>query len=727
MDLFRYLVRFLYKIRWYLVILPLIALIVAWFMTRNMERIYDANTTIYTGMITGYNLEGGTGAAGGNYQTNINNLMLIITTDNTIHEVALRLFARCMMYGNPNKDNNYISAQHFRELNASVPADVKALINHNSESATYANLKAYEKPSIDNYLFSLLNYNRWFGINNITSKLKVLQLNKSDIIDIGYSSNDAGIAFNTLDILNEVFARQYQQLRYGETNNVIKFFEREVARLYRILTNAEDDLIRYNVSKRIINYGEQTKALTNLEAQQQNFRNDQLMNYTTSKALMDYMERQLGNRAQVIRSNKEFTNQVKDISRIQSRISNLRLMSSEGGGNNAESQQELAKAQRDLQVATNRVGQLTKDIEASTYSTETGVKANDMLSRWLEQLLLLEKTKAEMTATDIMKNNLDKQYLFYAPIGATLDRKARHIGFIEGNYMEMLKALNSARLRQRNLQMTTASLRVLNPPMFPLNAQPTNRIMILLGAFMLAFVFTALYFFLVEMLDRTLRDRMRSERITKVPVMGCFPKESNLRYRRFNKTIADMALKQLSKALLPNFKEGQQNVLNLLSTDSGNGKSYLAQELENYWISIGLQVRRLTYDEDFLAEDSKFIMAKDIKDLCPDIMPDEITIVEYPHLDENSISSSLLNMGTVNLMITRANRTWKDVDQKALKEVQDMLDEDHKNSLYMYLTEASRYAVEEFVGQLPPYTKFNNFVYRMSQLGLTAIENEHAR
>ena len=727
MDLFRYLVRFLYKIRWYLVILPLIALIVAWFMTRNMERIYNANTTIYTGMITGYNLEGGTGAAGGNSQTNINNLMLIITTDNTIHEVSLRLFGRCMMYGNPNKDNNYISAQHFRELNAAVPADVKALINHNSESATYANLKAYEKPSIDNYVFSILNYSPWFGINNITSKLKVLQLNRSDIIDIGYSSNDAGIAFNTLDILNEVFARQYQQLRYGETNNVIKFFEREVARLYRILTNAEDDLIRYNVSKRIINYGEQTKVIADLDAQQLNHRNTNLLNYTTAKALMDYMERQLGNRAQVIRSNKEFTNQVKDISRIQSRISNLRLMSSEGGGNNAESQQELAKAQRDLQVATNRVGQLTKDIEASTFSTETGVKANDMINRWLEQLLLLEKTKAEMTATDIMQQQLDQRYLFFAPIGATLDRKARHIGFIEANYMEMLKALNSARLRQRNLQMTTASLRVLNPPMFPLNAQPTNRMMILLGAFMLAFVFTALYFFLIEMLDRTLRDRMRSEKITKVPVMGCYPKESNLRYRRFNKTLADMSLNQLSKALLPHFKEGQQNVLNLLSTDSCNGKSYLAQELENYWISIGLQVRRLTYDEDFLAEDSKFILAKDIKDLCPDIMPDEITIVEYPHLDENSISPSMLNMGTVNLMITRANRTWKDVDQKALKEVQNMLDEEHKDTLYMYLTEASRYAVEEFVGQLPPYTKFNNFVYRMSQLGLTAIENEHAR
>ncbi len=723
MDLFRYIVRFLYKIRWYLVILPLIALIVAWFLTRNMERVYDANTTIYTGMITAYNLEGGTGVAG-NIQANLTNLMIMITTDNTIHEVALRLFGRCMMYGNPNKDNNYISAEHFRQLNASVPAEVKALINHNSEQITYSNLKAYERPMQDNYLFGLTNYHPWFGINSITSRLKVVRLNQSDIIDIAYSANDAGIAFNTLDILNDVFARQYADLRYGETNNVIKFFEREVARLYKILTGAEDDLIRYNVSKRIINYAEQTKVLSGLDGNQKVSDNTLLMNYTTSKSLMDYLERQLGDRAKVIRANREFTNQITDISRIQSRISNLKLMSSEGG-NEVESQLELAKAERMLQDATGRVKDLTRDIEASTYSTETGVRASDMIGKWLEQVLILEETKARMTAQDIMRQKIDKEILYYAPIGATLNRKDRHIGFIEDNYMEMLKALNAARLRQRNLQMTTATLRVLNPPMFPMNAQPTNRLMILLGSFLLAFLLTAMYFFIIELLDRTLRDRMRSEKITKVPVMGCFPKESTLRYRRFNKTIADMALRQLSKELLPHFKEGQQNVLNLLSTDAGNGKSFIAQELENYWISIGLQVRRLTYDEDFLAEDSRFILANSIKDICPDIMPNEIAIVEYPNLDDNSISPALLNMGTVNLMVTRANRTWKDVDQKALKELMERLE--NKDSLYMYLTECQRYAVEEFVGQLPPYTKFNNFVYRMSQMGLTAVENTHAK
>lgn len=725
MDLFRYIVRFLYKIRWYLIILPLIALVIAWFSTRHMERVYDTNTTIYTGMITAYNLEGGSGVAGGQTQTNMTNLMLLITTDATIHEVSLRLFGRCMMYGNPNKDNNYISAEHFRQLSNSVPAEVKALINHNSENATYANLKAYEKPSADNFIFGLTNYHPWFGINNITSRLKVIQLNRSDIIDIGYSANDAGISYNTLDILNEVFARQYALLRYGETNNVIKFFEREVARLYRILTNAEDDLIRYNVEKRIINYGEQTKALTGLDAAQQTSDNTLLIDKTTTRALMEYLERQLGDRAKIIKANKDFTNQVTDISRIQSRISNLRLMNSEGGGTGVESQLELAKAEKMLQEAQDNVRSLVKDIEAGTYSTETGVKANEMISKWLDQVLLLEKTKAHESAQDIMRQKLDKQILYYAPIGATLGRKDRHISFIEGNYMEMLKALNAARLRQKNLQMTTATLRVLNPPMFPMNAQPTNRMMILLGTFMLSFLLTAMYFFIIELLDRTLRDRMRSERITKIPVMGCFPKESTLRYRRFNKTIADMALRNLSKTLLPHFKEGQQNVLNLLSTDAGNGKSYIAQELENYWISIGLQVRRLTYDEDFLAEDSRFIMANSIKDICPDILPNEIAIIEYPNLDDNSIPSSLLNLGTVNMIVTRANRTWKDVDQKALNELQSQLKD--QNTLFMYLTECQRYAVEEFAGQLPPYTKFNNFVYRISQMGLTAIENSHAK
>ena len=388
--------------------------------------------------------------------------------------------------------------------------------------------------------------------------------------------------------------------------------------------------------------------------------------------------------------------------------------------NDTNAQETISEARKDLAEAEEHTRAVTFAIAGDNTSTN-GIKRTDLLNLWLEQIMKQEGTMAEMQAMDVMRNKLQNEFLYFSPIGATLGRKERHIGFIEANYMEMLKALNAARLRQRNLQLSTATLRVLNPPMFPLNSLPSNRLMMLVMAFLVTFVLVALFFYIIELLDRTLRDRMRAERLTKTPVMGCYPKESSLRYRKYNKVINDMALRHLSKSLLPYLDTEHKNIINILSTSEGNGKSYLANELDDLWTSLGLQVRRLTYDEDFLIDDKKYIMAKSTEDLCPDLQNNEILIIEYPSLDEHEVPTNLLNEGVVNLIVTRANRTWKDIDQKALNHLKSVVE--NQDSLFIYLTESGRDAVEEYVGQLPPYTPFKNFVYRMSQMGLTATEN----
>lgn len=722
MEYFRYIVRFLYRIRWYLAILPLIALIIAWFLTQNLEKEYNVKTTIYTGIISGYNIETGNSVSTANQAVNMANLIHIITTENTLKMVSLRLFVRVMTYGDEAGSNNYITAEHFRELNAMVPPEVKALIDKRSEQKSVENLLAYERPSAGNFVYGLLNYGHpYFSVGILSQKIKVARLENSDLIEIGYTANDPGIAYNTLEILNEEFINQYQDIRFGETKNVIRFFAGEVARLYKLLTNAEDSLISYNVAKRIINYGEQTKMVAVMDAEHKNQDQLILMDYTTSKALIKFYEDKLGSQASIIRSNNNFIEELNNISRLKSRISNLELMN-EGG--NSELNESLNLARKELETAESRIRQITTDIVAEG-STTNNTPIGDIISGWLEQVVLFEKCQAEMEAMNIRREKLDEDFLYFSPIGATINRKERHIGFIEGNYMEMLKALNSARLRERNLQMTTATLKVLNPPLFPLTAMPTNRLMILLATYALSFFFIAGYFFLIELLDHTLRDRRRTENITGGRVLGAYPKESTLRYRRFNKTINDMALRHLSKTLLPYFKQkGTQNVINLLSSEEKDGKSFIAGELEEYWNSIGLSVRRITYDEDFLSEDSNYVLAQTVKDLCPDISDDEILLIEYPSLKEYSVSPALLNAATVNLMVTRAGRAWKDTDQKVFNELKQNLSKENQARLFFYLTGADRNAVEEFVGQLPPYTIFKNFIYRISQLGLTSTENK---
>ena len=669
MELFKYIVKFIYRIRWWMVIFPCIAGIIAWFLTRNLEKTYDVKTTIFTGIISGYNVDA---TDTRNATVHMSNLMNIITTERTLKIVSLKLLARCLVYGDAERNTSYISAIHYQQLVSGIPRELQALIDKQNEEKTYHNLVAFERPSVNNFIYQLLNYTHpYFSVPLLSQHIKVARLGNSDMIEIAYSANDPGIAYNTLEILNEEFVKQYHELRYGETNNVIKFFQEELARLGKMLTAAEDSLIEYNIENRIINYGEQTKQVASMDAAYRMMDNDLLVNYSTSKALIDFYEYKLGDVAKLIRTNNEFMDKLHQMSQLNTQISTMEITPDEKNRKKLEEQK-------------------------------------NMLSN------------AEQNINDIMRENLNEDFLYFSPIGATLGRKERHIGFVESNYMSTMGALNAAILRQKNLEMTSASLKIMNPPLFPLTSSPTNARMIILASILGTLLFIIGYFLIIEILDHTLRDKIRAERITGGTVIGAYPRESKLRYRRYNKAINKMAVRQLSTALLPHLNTQEQRVINLLSTEEKDGKTHVARLIEEYWSSIGLNVRRITYDEDFLSEDSQYVQANNLKELCSDLEKDEILLIEHPVLKSNPLPPALLNEASINLLVVRANRTWKNTDQALYEHLLQV--KQKEVPLLFYLTQADRNTVEDFTGQLPPYTNFKNMEYRLFQLGLTAIE-----
>ena len=48
---------------------------------------------------------------------------------------------------------------------------------------------------------------------------------------------------------------------------------------------------------------------------------------------------------------------------------------------------------------------------------------------------------------------------------------------------------------------------------------------------------------------------------------------------------------------VPHLNTQEQRVINLLSTEEKDGKTHVARLIEEYWNNIGLNVRRITYDE----------------------------------------------------------------------------------------------------------------------------------
>jgi hypothetical protein len=420
----------------------------------------------------------------------------------------------------------------------------------------------------------------------------------------------------------------------------------------------------------------------------------------------------LGKLAQSIRTNNEFINKLQDISRLNTQISTMEITPDMENDKLLNKQkQQLTRSEEDINTLAVRLSEENTSTNNVSYET--------LINSWLDQVVLRERTTAQIEARDIMREKLDQDFIYFSPIGATINRKERNIGFVEGNYMSIMGALNQAILRQKNLEMTAATLKVMNPPLFPLNSSATNRRMIILATMLAAWVFVVGYFFLIELLDRTLRDKARAQRITDQEVLGVYPKDS-LRYRRYNRAIDEMAIKQISTSIFPYLNGKKQRIINLLSTETRDGKSHIAKSLEAYWTTMGLKVRRCTYDEDFQSETEDYVQAKGVESICPDLQPDEIAIIEYPVLKRNPLQESLLNAAALNLVVTRANRTWKDTDKLILRRLMDIKDEG--TPIMMLLTQGDRSAVEDFTGQLPPYTQFKNFEYRLFQLGLTAIE-----
>ena len=370
-----------------------------------------------------------------------------------------------------------------------------------------------------------------------------------------------------------------------------------------------------------------------------------------------------------------------------------------------------------LEETRNELSELSNKYVEHQYSKE-GVSKNNIIEQWLDMTLKFEKAKSDLQIVQESRRSLDKRYRFFAPVGSTIKRKERTISFVEQNYLSVLKSYNDALMRRKNLEMTSAALKVLNAPAFPINAMPTPLKKMVMAACVGTFLFILGFFLILELLDRTLRDSIRTRRLVGLPMLGAFPKDSILEYHGHSKECEKIATKQLSSSILRFYnqkKDGLPYIVTVISTEAGVGKSQIIQELKEYWSSINLQVRVMTWNTDFNISSREYNLAKSITDFyTPD--KEDILIVEYPNLRDSNIPPQLLQEANLNILIARADRGWKETDKLLVEKLQQQV---AQVPLYVYLTHASRNVVEDYTGMLPPYTLWRKVMYRLSQLALT--------
>ena len=716
MDLLLNLWKFIYRIKYWLILLPLAVAILVYMLTGNLQRNYNVSTTIYTGVASGFNIESGeTMTMSWNLVNNaMDNLINIVRAQTTLQQVSMRLYAKHMMYGDPNEDNNYITARHYREELARTPADVLALIDKTSEAKTLENLqRAYDNPEKrGNHVYGLFNWHHKYYSFEALSKIIVNRVGNSDMLEVKYSTDDPGVAYTTLMLLNEAFLEQYSLLRFGETNNVVEYFRKELARVGKELRAAEDSLTQYNMEKKVINYDEQTTHVAALSRDYELQYERILLDYNSSKALLKELDKRIATHTKQLQNNGLFISKLNNISDLTAKITTIESF----GADSSLVGQQLGIYRNELNNAEKELMMFTDQFARDKYSKD-GIVTYDVVLQWLAEVIRHEKAKAELEVMARRKLELDSQYVYYAPVGSTIKRKEREIDFSERTYINILHSLNAALMRQKNLQMSSATLRVLNPPILPLASIPTKRKLIVASAFLMTFFFVLAYFLLVEWFDRTLRDKFRTERVTGGKVLGAFPAPARGRYRGYSKEYVRIATNFMGNAMVNFFRQDKRPaIVNLLSVRKEEGKSTLSSALAEYWREQGMSVEVVSWYDDLMQDLRKYMLAQSLYDLLPrkDV---DVIIVEYPPLEKMAVPTKLLQEASVNLLVARADRGWQDTDQLLFDRVtaQTM----GIAPLFIYLNYAGREAVELFTGQLPPYNMVRNFAYRFFQFGFT--------
>ena len=692
-----------------LLIVPIMLAGLVFLLTKNQAKTYSSNTTIYTGIASGYSI-GSQSSSGIDYfgvNNAFDNLINIINSRSTLEDVSLTLFARCMMLEKASP--HLISEESFSELQSIVPAEVKSIIDKSSLEKSVKNLKEMMNKDATNFVYELVNLDHPFFSIEAISDIRAFRVSSSDMIEISYESTDPGICMSTLEIISGVIIKNYSGIKANQTDAVVSYFEDQLNNSNLRLKESEDLLLRFNQENNIINYYEQTKSISGQKTDLELRHQTELMALKGAESIIKSLEEKLTNTQKIILKNEEITAKRNELSRITSSIAFLEIYADSLGSKAAK-----------LQDLNTRAEKIAEELNSSVQSVfmfkneKGGLTSDQILADWLNNTIIYEESKARIIVMDKRIKDFQKEYDTFAPLGAILKRIEREINVAEQEYLSLLHGLSLAKLKQQDLQLSS-NIKPIDPPYFPIKPEPSKRKILVLIAGMFGFIMVAFAIILMEYFDSNIKTPGRIEKETGLKVAVSYP------VRQTTKKFVDIGFlesraidwlaQNVAQKVTENPAQPLPNHILIFSTQGEEGKTTIGTTLSKKLTTYGKRVLYLNYSskiesgiQDLILKnilpDEKFPETADyLSDSGETELPNfDFVIIEMPDLLNNSFPNKLMKLFDQAYLVCSANREWTLADQNSLNMLQKSL---IKTNPEIILNGVDLSIMEAYVGEIP--------------------------
>lgn len=229
--------------------------------------------------------------------------------------------------------------------------------------------------------------------------------------------------------------KAYEILRFKATNDVIAYFEEQVRIAKKRLNEEEDDLMRYCVQERIINYGEETESLAATRYQVDDRLEKAMREYEGAVALRQMLEDKMDVRAQIVRNNTNLLQELDKVSKLNQNIMEQEIFISDDA---KESNRDLMQKKDALRQAEDKINHISDNLNEFSFSKE-GVGIQEMVVEWLNSLVAEARAGAELKVLKNRQQDIFDQYSHMSPVGTQVTRKQRAIGIAEDNYRNQIR------------------------------------------------------------------------------------------------------------------------------------------------------------------------------------------------------------------------------------------------------------------------------------------------
>ena len=487
------------KYRLILIIVPIVTIIITFFLVRNLANSYISQAQIATGIVDESQQQSVLIQAVTNRDQvaqKFSNLVEIMKMNRVLNQVSYQLMLHDLT--SPNRFRK--ESKLLGELNTGARRHAIQVYTEKYKKNEALTLSNPDQNGLYQVLVSM-NYDP----DALRGKLQIFRSGESDYIVVQFESENPELSAFVVNQISSEFIQNYStslRLKKIKENDFLRNLLREKT---DSLSNRMSRLRNYRVANGVINLPEQSKQLYNLVLEYDTKKQEAIEKTASYAGALNEIDRKFDPRerkyieATISKVNQQIVNTKAELTSLY----NLYI-------NN-----DLEQRYKDSYDSLSN--KLTEQINRSAdqYITNPLATKQELIGEKMNMEIQMDISRYSINSIENKINTLRAQLNKLVPKDADIQALDMNVDIASKEYLDVLGKYN-----QSNLEASFTSNMSVVQPGVPGLAQPSKKMLLVILSGIITFVFCLLIIFIMYLLDQSISIAKDLANVTQVPVLG---------------------------------------------------------------------------------------------------------------------------------------------------------------------------------------------------------------